>query len=56
MYKNVQKINRTKFQQMLSEGKKFKNWSLYEPSHNPQKIYYIVDLGKGLTINKTETK
>lgn len=56
MYKNVVRITREQYKQMLDAGRKFRNWSLYEPQNNPHRTYYLVDLGNGLTANKVEIK
>ena len=40
--KNIKKISRSEYKEMLDQGIKFKNWSLYEPEKSPKKTYYIV--------------
>lgn len=54
MYKNVKTITREEYKELLDRGLTFKDWSLYEPQNNPSKTYYIVKLGKSITVNKTE--
>lgn len=54
MYPNVKKLTREQYKEMLDRGVRFRDWSLYEPQNNPNKTYYVVQLGRTITVNKTE--
>ena len=47
-------ITREDYARMLREGRKFRDWSLYEPSQSPDTTYYVIDMGAAV-LNKVET-
>jgi hypothetical protein len=54
MYRNVKHLTRAEYKAMLDAGRKFRDWSLHSPMHNPGKTFYIVHLALRLTVNKVE--
>ena len=48
----IKKIGREEYRRMLDEGRKFRDWSLYEPMHNPKDVFYCVDMGAAVLCKK----
>lgn len=50
---NIRRISKDEYRALLEAGKRFRDWSLYEPSQKPDRVYYVIDMGP-CTLNKTE--
>lgn len=51
----IVQLTRSQYKAMLNSGVVFRNWSLYEPMHNPQKTFYLVRDERGnVILHKTK--